>query len=641
MQPSTLAKRGIVLLFLAVVAFYFYGLGQIPFVGPDEPRYAQVAREMFLRHDLITPTLGGRTWFEKPALLYWMMIASFKMFGVSEWAARLPAAISGLLTIAAVFVIGRRIEQERRENPPADAGGAGKLPPADAGGSDKLPPADAGSSDKLPPADAGGSDKNYKLQGFAFWSTLAAATTIGIVVFSRAASFDIILTMTTTWTLAFYILYELEPHEYELEPHEKRRRKLLAGCYVFIGLSLLAKGLIGIVIPVGVAGLYYLFQRRLPRRNTLFSVVWGVPLALVVAATWYAPVIARHGWPFIDQFFIQHHFARYVSDKYHHWRPAYYYLQVVPLLAAPWTGFFIDGLLQFKSRLWRAPVDDYADERWRNPPPAYPGGADKLPPAYAGGSDKLPPAYAGGSDKSLNRLLVFALAWFLFPFVFFSFSNSKLPGYILPVLPAVALIVGASLWRLCADPGGKGWPIRTTAAFGLLFAIGVLVYSWRTGSFPPAAAILVAAPLLFAGGFSFFFPGKRSAANLLLAGAIIVVLVVALHSAAPAAADLDSSKRLLELAAARGYSRTPIYGMQRSDRTPEFYAAGRVVYGPDGEPIMYEGPETVIAESRRRNDAVLAFVPLAELERLTALTGAQTDVIGNNGRYAIVAVRAK
>ncbi|HET7288644.1 MAG TPA: hypothetical protein VFI71_14280, partial [Pyrinomonadaceae bacterium] len=72
-----------------------YGLGKLPLVGPDEPRYAQVAREMFLRGDLVTPTLGGHTWFEKPALLYWLMIASYKIFGVSEFSARLGPAVCG------------------------------------------------------------------------------------------------------------------------------------------------------------------------------------------------------------------------------------------------------------------------------------------------------------------------------------------------------------------------------------------------------------------------------------------------------------------------------------------------------------------------------------------------------------------
>jgi hypothetical protein len=79
--------------------------------------------------------------------------------------------------------------------------------------------------------------------------------------------------------------------------------------------------------------------------------------------------------------------------------------------------------------------------------------------------------------------------------------------------------------------------------------------------------------------------------------------------------------------------------MQRSDRTPEFYAAGRVVYGADGEPIMYEGPSQALSESQRRGDAVLVFVPLEELSQLTEMAAAHADVIGNNRRYAIVAVR--
>src|ERR687895_2893188 len=107
----TLAKRAWLLFFLAAAAFYLYGLGHLPLVGPDEPRYAQVAREMFLRGDLVTPTLGGHTWFEKPALLYWLMIAAYKVFGVSEWSARLGPALCGLLTIAAVWCVGRAIER--------------------------------------------------------------------------------------------------------------------------------------------------------------------------------------------------------------------------------------------------------------------------------------------------------------------------------------------------------------------------------------------------------------------------------------------------------------------------------------------------------------------------------------------------
>ena len=82
--------------------------------------------------------------------------------------------------------------------------------------------------------------------------------------------------------------------------------------------------------------------------------------------------------------------------------------------------------------------------------------------------------------------------------------------------------------------------------------------------------------------------------------------------------------------------------MQRDDRSPEFYAGGRVSYGPDNEPIMYEGAGEVIAESKARKETLLVFVPLKDVERLTALVEfAQTDVIGNNGRMALVAVTSK
>ena len=104
-----LAKRVWSFLFLAVAAFYLYGLGIMPLVGPDEPRYAQVAREMLARHDLITPTLGGLPWFEKPPLLYWMMMASYRVFGVNEFSARLGPAICGLLTALFIYWIAASV----------------------------------------------------------------------------------------------------------------------------------------------------------------------------------------------------------------------------------------------------------------------------------------------------------------------------------------------------------------------------------------------------------------------------------------------------------------------------------------------------------------------------------------------------
>src|SRR5438093_412150 len=105
-----LAKRAWLLLFSGIAAFYFWGLGSLPLVGPDEPRYAEVAREMFTRHDWITPTLGGLPWFEKPPLLYWLNIAAFRLLGVTEYATRVGPAVCGLLTGVFVYWIGKTIE---------------------------------------------------------------------------------------------------------------------------------------------------------------------------------------------------------------------------------------------------------------------------------------------------------------------------------------------------------------------------------------------------------------------------------------------------------------------------------------------------------------------------------------------------
>ena len=554
MQLSTLAKRGSLVLFLALIAFYLYGLGHLPLIGPDEPRYAQIAREMFLRGDLVTPTLGGHLWFEKPALLYWMMIASYKLFGVSEWSARLPGAVSGLLTVAAVYCIGQAATRKQI-------------------------------SDRL--------DATPDLNGLGFWSAIAAGTTLGIVVFSRAASFDIVVTMTLTWALAFFIMGELQPDD-------RKRGRYLAGFYVFMGLSLLAKGLIGIVIPLGVVGAYYLFSRRFPERKTVLSLLWGIPVTLAVAAVWYGPVILKNGWPFVDQFFVQHQFARYVSNKYRHPAPPYFYLVILLPLALPWTAFFVSAIVKGRSWRWRA--------------------ADR-------------PAGDG--------LLVFGFAWFLVPVVFFSFANSKLPGYILPALPAMALIAGHELTRFNCDWQTGRWAMRVTAALSIVLAAGAPIYIWRSGLTSLTPALMIAMVLGPAGIFALLMVRHRAGSVVLIAAATIATLVIALHWFAPQPVDQQNSKRLLQLADARGYAQTQIYGLRRDDRSPEFYAAGRISYGPDNEPVMYESAQPVITESLRRKEALLVFVTLKDLEALVRVPSAHFDVIGNNGKVAIVAVRAK
>jgi 4-amino-4-deoxy-L-arabinose transferase-like glycosyltransferase len=544
LQHSTLAKRAPLPLFIIIIAVYFYGLGRAPFVGPDEPRYAQVAREMFERADLVTPTLGGHTWFEKPALLYWMMMGAYALFGVSEWSARLGPACSGLLCVLFVYLLGRLAERA--------AGPA--------------------------------------LRGLSLWSSLALASSAGLIVFSRAASFDIIVTMTITGALACFFASELEPDEH-------RKRWWLAGFYAGVGASLVAKGLIGIVIPFGTAGVYYLFRRERPGSTTLYSALWGLPAAIALSAIWYGPVIARHRWLFIDEFFIQHHFARYVSNKYRHPQPFYFYVPVMALFILPWTAFLAAALFRLRRLTWRAP-------------------------------------------DAASRLLVFAFAWLVVTIAFFSLSGSKLPGYVLPALPGAALLAGERLMRYArGETGGRA--MRASGALLLLLGVVGITAAPRDAGISTACAVTVAAPLIIAGLIALGWARRRLVCALAVAGAMFAAVPLINICAIDKAARRESVRDLIWQANARGYQAAPLYQMHTIEHNADFYAAGRVALDARGEPIKLEGVNQMVDVARRHGGAVLILVPVEYVRQLTQSPALETTVIADNGAVAIAAVRRK
>ena len=108
-RDDGLPPWGASLVLALVAALLLLRLGQVPLLGPDEPRYARVAVEMGRSGDLVTPTLQGRPWLEKPALYYWLAAASFKLFGENEAAARLPAVAAGILLAGATGLFGARL----------------------------------------------------------------------------------------------------------------------------------------------------------------------------------------------------------------------------------------------------------------------------------------------------------------------------------------------------------------------------------------------------------------------------------------------------------------------------------------------------------------------------------------------------
>lgn len=550
MFPSTLAKRAWLLLLAATFALYLYGLGRAPFVGPDEPRYAQVAREMFERGDFVTPTLAGHTWFEKPALLYWGMMAGYGVFGVSEFSARLVSAGAGLLTVLFVGWLAMRAER-------------GSVSDMDGGAS-----------------------------GFGLVGTAVMASSVGLIVFARGASFDILVTMTITATLAFFFAAESE---------EKSRNKfwLLCGFYAGVGLSLLAKGLIGVVIPGGVIALYYILRRRWPPLLQL-GVLWGPLVTIGVAATWYAPVVAEHGRTFVDEFFVEHHFARYVSNKYRHPQPAYFYLPILLLLALPWTAFLVAALVRVR--------------RWE----------------WSG----------NGVNGATERLRLFALAWLIVPVAFFSLSGSKLPGYILPALPGAALLTSGELLRY-ARGEASGAAMRVTGGLALLLGAAGLIYGIVTGHTSVACALAICAPIIAAGAFALALPQRRILAVTSILAVTFMSVILIVSCVLGAAARRESVRDLLHEAARRGYASTPVVQLHTLERTSEFYAARRLAYDEEGEPLKYEGVFQVVDAARRSGGTVLVIVPLEFINQLRESPALDAEVIGDNGALALVAAKVR
>src|SRR5437870_3445253 len=157
---------------------------------------------MLEHRDFITPTLGSLPWFEKPPLLYWLMAASYRLFGVNEYAARFAPALCGLITAAFIWWTAKSIDEAERKF-----------------------------------ATTASSEREVNgISGLANWSTLVFLSSLGAITFSRAASFDIVLTMTLTGAFACFLIAQVR-HNLSSEVANataRQQQRLLFGFYVFI-----------------------------------------------------------------------------------------------------------------------------------------------------------------------------------------------------------------------------------------------------------------------------------------------------------------------------------------------------------------------------------------------------------------------
>ncbi|HLZ51888.1 MAG TPA: glycosyltransferase family 39 protein [Candidatus Acidoferrum sp.] len=303
-RPNFPARIGWTLLIVATLyVCYFSHLGALGFLGPDEPRYAWIARDMAETGDWITPRLYGKPWFEKPPLFYWGAAICFKLFGVSETAARLPSAISALLATLALAWLAWRLY--------------------------------------------GGET--------ARWTLLLLPTTIGMIGFSHAAATDMPFSgMLTIAMVCAAVVLRLAPSEARgTNPPSTNLSTLWAALVLFgffLGLAVLAKGPAGIILCGGAVFFWALFTKRWPDAFRLLHPA-AIAAFCVTALPWYI-LCARRNPDFFRVFIIEHNFKRYLTPEFQHIQPFWFYIPVLLVALLPWTASSI-RLVAVPYQMWK------------------------------------------------------------------------------------------------------------------------------------------------------------------------------------------------------------------------------------------------------------------------------------------------
>jgi hypothetical protein len=182
--------------------------------------------------------------------------------------------------------------------------------------------------------------------------------------------------------------------------------------------------------------------------------------------------------------------------------------------------------------------------------------------------------------------------------------------------------------------GRPVWPIRATGAIWLLIGSAGLVYALRVAHLPTGSSVLAASAPIVAGLIAIFRSRTQSLALFSIAASVMIALVIILNFGAADVVKRDSTRDLLRLADAKGYSSLRVLALPADDRSAQFYASGRVIYGSDGEArSVYDAPQ-VVTEARQRNEKLLAFIKVRDLNLYREKPG--VEIIGDNGKVALV-----
>lgn len=404
LKINTTNLKEFFLLFIFIGALFFAKLGSYPLNVPDGARYAEIPREMVATGDYITPHLNGIKYFEKPPLFYWLQAASIKIFGVNDFAV---SFMSALIALWCCFLV-RKLAYKAFNTEGIVANG--------------------------------------------LFASVILATSMLFFTITRIVTLDMAFTAFLTASLMHFLLGIKE------ETQKKRNRHMWA-VYFFAGLSVMTKGLIGIIFPLAIIFFWVLIFNEWRNLKT-YCIFSGLLLLIAVAAPWHILVQLKNP-EFFHFYFLDQQFLRYFTPSAHRGQPFWFMPVFFLVMFLPWIFF--------------------------------------LPQAIKN-------IFTKKHEVMYRKCAVFLILWVAVIYIFYSFSDSKLIPYLLPMLPPMAILVGnyfAEHWLLTSNKKSFNCGFIIAAFINIIFGsliIFIAKYIDFTMQGPKSFDVYVAAGfLLFSG----------------------------------------------------------------------------------------------------------------------------------------------
>lgn len=263
---------------------FWWRLGHLPLIDPDEPFYAETTREMVQRNEWLTPTIFGERQFEKPIFFYWQSMTAMKIFGDNAFACRAPSAAAATLLVFLTWWFGRRMFSPR----------------------------------------AG------------FCAAVVLASGVEYSLMARLMLTDICLALCISASVFFFWL--------ATEEEDKRDRWMILH-FVASAFAMLTKGPVGLLVPT-LGSICYLFLtgRRSPWRGK--GLVIGIIAWLLIAGPWYATMFAKYGMEYWHRFFVHENWERLTSAEHKHSNHWWYYLMILVAGNLPWIPLLIAAVVR-------------------------------------------------------------------------------------------------------------------------------------------------------------------------------------------------------------------------------------------------------------------------------------------------------